>query len=99
MLVQVPGTDPTFGQRILMYGHMDKQPPLLPWDRMPAAPFFFLMASAIPGTQRLQNPTPVCEEMVQSVSRSAFGCLPKQTQRSSMEGRVRPEDTHPESPP
>eukprot|EP00667_Euglena_gracilis_P008568 EG_transcript_8671 len=32
MLVKVPGTDPNFTKRILMYGHMDKQPPLLPWD-------------------------------------------------------------------
>eukprot|EP00668_Euglena_longa_P040312 GGOE01053094.1.p1 GENE.GGOE01053094.1~~GGOE01053094.1.p1 ORF type:complete len:609 (-),score=152.40 GGOE01053094.1:249-2075(-) len=32
LLAKVPGTDPTFTKHILMYGHMDKQPPLLPWD-------------------------------------------------------------------
>jgi len=33
LVIQVPPTDPAAGsaRRVLMYGHMDKQPPMLPW--------------------------------------------------------------------
>ncbi|ORC90623.1 putative peptidase M20/M25/M40 [Trypanosoma theileri] len=31
LIVEIEGTEPT-ANTLLMYGHMDKQPPLLPWD-------------------------------------------------------------------